>query len=129
MQCHIIFRLIPELVGVPVRPHVRRAGPYLLGPRLGHSPVKSIVQCLARRDDGSADHYMLKILTLGPDTSAETQDEQHGKMLLHTEHALLSLLEGERGVVKKHGFFTELCLHEDDLGRGRLVYNGRRTKR
>lgn len=29
--------------------HVRKAGPYLLGPKLGPSPVKSIVQCLARK--------------------------------------------------------------------------------
>lgn len=30
--------------------HVRKAGPYLLGPKLGPSPVKSIVQCLARKE-------------------------------------------------------------------------------
>lgn len=29
---------------------VRKAGPYLLGPKLGPSPVKSIVQCLARKE-------------------------------------------------------------------------------
>lgn len=29
---------------------LRRAGPYLLGPRLGSSPVRSIVQCLARKE-------------------------------------------------------------------------------
>ena len=59
----------------------------------------------------------------------ESQDEKHGKMLLHTEHSLLSLLEGEKGIVQKHDFFTELCLHEQDLGKGKIVYNGKRTRR
>ena len=54
---------LPELVGMPVSPHVRRAGHYLLGPRLGSSPVKSIVQCLARKE-GTEEYYMMKILTL-----------------------------------------------------------------
>lgn len=37
--------------GTPVpEKHVRKAGPYLLGPKLGPSPVKSIVQCLARKE-------------------------------------------------------------------------------
>ena len=38
------------------------------------------------------------------------QDEKQGKMLLHTEHSLLSLLSGMEGVVQKHDFFTEMCL-------------------
>jgi hypothetical protein len=43
---------------MPVAPHVRRAGPYLLGPKLGMSPVKSIVQCLARKE-GTDDFYQV----------------------------------------------------------------------
>jgi serine/threonine-protein kinase 40 len=39
---------------------VKRAGPYLLGPILGSSPVRSIVQCLARRD-GTDNFYTLKV--------------------------------------------------------------------
>ena len=50
-------------------------------------------------------------------------------MLLHTEHSLLSLLQGERGVVQKHDFFTEYCLHEENLGKGKYVYTGLKTKR
>jgi hypothetical protein len=47
--------------GTPVETRtVKRAGPYLLGPTLGSSPVKSIVQCLARRD-GTDDFYTLKV--------------------------------------------------------------------
>ncbi|KAH9643964.1 hypothetical protein HF086_004225 [Spodoptera exigua] len=37
--------------GTPVPDkYVRKAGPYLLGPKVGPSPVKSIVQCLARKE-------------------------------------------------------------------------------
>jgi hypothetical protein len=38
------------------------------------------------------------------------QDEKQGKMLLHTEHSLLSLLEGEPGVVQKHTSFVDTAL-------------------
>lgn len=38
--------------GSPVaKGQLRRAGPYVLGPRLGTSPVRSIVQCLARQEN------------------------------------------------------------------------------
>ena len=50
-------------------------------------------------------------------------------MLLHTEHSLLSLLEGMKGVIAKHDFYTELCLHEELNAQGQLVYNGVRTRR
>ena len=59
----------------------------------------------------------------------ETHDEKQGKMLLHTEHSLLSLLEGMKGVIAKHDFYTELCLHEELNAQGQLVYNGVRTRR
>ena len=39
---------------------LKRAGPYLLGPRLGTSPVRSIVQCLARKE-GTDDFFCLKV--------------------------------------------------------------------
>lgn len=35
------------------------------------------------------------------------QDERQGKMLLHTENSLLSLLEGESGVIQKHATFVD----------------------
>ncbi|XP_054753330.2 serine/threonine-protein kinase 40-like [Lytechinus pictus] len=84
---------------------LKRAGPYLLGPRLGTSPVRSIVQCLARKD-GSDDFYSLKILTLS-ESGRENQDERQGKMLLHTEYSLLSLLRDQEGVVHHHGLFQD----------------------
>lgn len=124
----------PRLAGMPVPPHVRRAGKYLLGPKLGVSPVKSIIQCLARLE-GTDEYYQLKLLTLstsGSDRSRlrdESQDEKQGKMLLHTEHSLLSLLSGMEGVVQKHDFFTEMCLIEENAGQGKMFYSGRKNRR
>lgn len=110
--------------GTPVETRmVKRAGPYLLGPTLGSSPVKSIVQCLARRD-GTDDFYTLKILTL-KDSDEETQDDRQGKMLLHTEYSLLSLLHEQDGVIHHHGFFKDSALEERQTAEGSLVYTGR----
>ncbi|XP_046688306.1 serine/threonine-protein kinase 40-like [Homalodisca vitripennis] len=97
------FSVPPEGTPVPTN-IVKRAGPFLLGPTLGNSPVKSIVQCLARQE-GTDDFYTLKILTLKGDGEVETQDERQGKMLLHTEYSLLSLLSNQEDVVHHHGFF------------------------
>jgi serine/threonine-protein kinase 40 len=38
----------------------KRAGPYLLGPKLGNSPVKSMIHCLARKE-GTNDYYTVKV--------------------------------------------------------------------
>ncbi|XP_034252924.1 probable serine/threonine-protein kinase MARK-A [Thrips palmi] len=105
---------------------VRRAGPYLLGPTLGNSPVDSIVQCLARKE-GTDNFYTIKILTLldGEKNEEREQDERQGKMLLHTEYSLLSLLKNEEGVVQHHDFFKDVALEEHvDRSKG-LVYTGR----
>lgn len=104
---------------------VRRAGPYLLGPTLGNSPVDSIVQCLARKE-GTDNFYTIKILTLhgGEKNADREQDERQGKMLLHTEYSLLSLLRNEEGVVQHHDFFKDIALEEHvDRSKG-LVYTG-----
>lgn len=84
---------------------LKRAGPYLLGPRLGNSPVRSIVQCLAKKE-GTDDFYSIKILTLS-DPGRESYDDKQGKMLLHTEYSLLSLLNDQDGVVHHHGLFKD----------------------
>ncbi|XP_062619662.1 uncharacterized protein LOC134281197 [Saccostrea cucullata] len=91
---------------------IKRAGPYLLGPRLGSSPVRSIVQCLARKEK-TDDFYTLKILTLEK-SGRETQDGKQGKMLLHTEYSLLSLLKDQEGVVHHHGLFKDEAWEERD---------------
>ena len=47
----------PDMVGVPVPPAAARlAGPYLLGPKIGASPVRCIVNCLGRRKDINAEY-------------------------------------------------------------------------
>ncbi|CAG9793594.1 unnamed protein product [Diatraea saccharalis] len=116
--------------GTPVpEKHVRKAGPYLLGPKLGPSPVKSIVQCLARKER-TDDFYQIKILTLRNDSQSETQDDRQGKMLLHTEYSLLSLLKDQDGVIHHHGLFKDYALEEvpNPCGSG-FVYTGRVRQR
>ncbi|CAG4954964.1 unnamed protein product [Parnassius apollo] len=109
--------------------HVRKAGPYLLGPKLGPSPVKSIVQCLARKEK-TDEFYQIKILTLRNEGQPETQDDRQGKMLLHTEYSLLSLLKDQDGVIHHHGLFKDHALEEipNPNGPG-FVYTGRVRQR
>ncbi|XP_039288111.1 serine/threonine-protein kinase 40 [Nilaparvata lugens] len=106
---------------------IKQAGPFLLGPTLGSSPVKSIVQCLARKKD-SDNFYTLKILTLKGEDE-ENQDDRQGKMLLHTEYSLLSLLHDQPNVVHHHGFFKDSALEERIGANGRTVYTGRVKQR
>lgn len=49
----------------------------------------------------------MQILTLEErgDQGIESQEERQGKMLLHTEFSLLSLLHTQDGVVHHHGLF------------------------
>lgn len=67
--------------GTPVNVKgLRRVGPYVLGQPLGNSPVKSIVQCLARVPESERDeYYAIKILTLPDDVVDETIDERQGR--------------------------------------------------
>jgi serine/threonine-protein kinase 40 len=97
---------------------LKRAGYFLLGPRLGNSPVRSIVQCLAKRD-GTDDFYCLKMLTI-EEPGRETQDDKQGKMLLHTEYSLLSLLHNQDGVVHHHGLFQDEFTEEISDSNGRI---------
>ncbi|XP_052757961.1 serine/threonine-protein kinase 40-like [Galleria mellonella] len=118
------------LAGTPVPDkYVRKAGPYLLGPKLGPSPVKSIVQCLARKER-TDDFYQVKILTLRNEGQPETQDDRQGKMLLHTEYSLLSLLTDQDGVIHHHGLFKDHALEEvpNPNGPG-FIYTGRVRQR
>ena len=113
---------VSRLAGTRVQPHVRRAGDFLIGPKLCGSPVKSITHFLGRRD-GTDKYYLLKILSLTIG-GRESQDERQGKMLLHTEYSLLSLLAGVKGVVQCHNTFMDNSLQEDE---GR--YTGKRIRR
>ncbi|CAG2101873.1 unnamed protein product [Medioppia subpectinata] len=98
---------------------VRRVGQYVLGMRLGNSPVRSIVQCLARRigDPQSDRFFAVKILTL-EDLYNESQDDRQGKMLLHTEYSLLSLLHDMNGVIHVYGLFKDEAMEEREVSAG-----------
>lgn len=52
--------------------------------------------------------YYLQILMLSNNSQNEKllQDERQGKMLLHTEFSLLSLLHNQSGVIQQHGMFS-----------------------
>ncbi|KAG7309058.1 hypothetical protein JYU34_004938 [Plutella xylostella] len=108
---------------------IRKAGPYLLGPKLGPSPVKSIVQCLARKEKTDK-FYQIKILTMRNEGQSETQDDRQGKMLLHTEYSLLSLLRDQDGVIHHHGLYKDHALEEvpNPSGPGH-IYTGRVRQR
>uniref|UniRef100_A0A6V7KUQ5 Serine/threonine-protein kinase 40 n=1 Tax=Bracon brevicornis TaxID=1563983 RepID=A0A6V7KUQ5_9HYME len=106
---------------------IKRAGPYILGPLIGTSPVKSIVQCLARKENTDK-YFTIKILTLKDKGVNETQDDRQGKMLLHAEYSLLSLLQNQDGVVHHHGFFKDSALGEKSTPNGR-VYTGKIKRR
>lgn len=104
----------------------RRAGPYLLGPRINTvttSPVRSIVQCLAKRD-GTDRFYAIKMLQF----DGQTQDDRQGRMLLHTEYALLSLLSDQLGVAHHHGLFMD-AYEEPVMDEERVVVGRREKKR
>lgn len=107
---------------------LRRAGPYLIGPLLGPSPVPTIIHCLARKD-ATDEFYNLKILTLKDDLRDETPEERQGKMLIHTEYSLLSLLHKQDGVVHHHGLFKDYSQEERISISGQLDYTGRIFKR
>ena len=46
-----------------------------------------------------------QILTLKDDLSEELPEDRQGKMLIHTEYSLLSMLRDQDGVIHHHGLF------------------------
>lgn len=86
------------------RNSLKCAGPYVLGPCIGTTPVKSITQCLARKMNTES-FYTLKLLTIS--NLSTPNDIKQGKMLIHTEYSLLSLLHDQDGVVHTHGLFQD----------------------
>lgn len=57
-----------------------------------------------------------QILTI-QNPQEESQEDRQGKMLLHTEYSLLSLLHDQDGVVHHHGIFKArppcLCVYKE----------------
>ncbi|KAK2706074.1 serine/threonine-protein kinase 40-like isoform X2 [Artemia franciscana] len=91
---------------------MNKVGPYILGPSLGPSPVKCISQYIAKHGESSK-FRTIKVMAL-KNLEDEVADDKQGKMLIHTEKSLLSLLRGERGVTQCHGLFQETV--ESDPG-------------
>lgn len=107
------------------RSSLKCAGPYVLGPSLARSPVKSIVQCLARCMN-TDDFFTIKLLTLSKSTNPNCQnDTKQGKMLIHTEYSLLSLLHSQEGVVHTHGLFQDEVIPENTTGAENLQPSSR----
>nr|XP_018669573.1 uncharacterized protein LOC100186101 [Ciona intestinalis] len=79
-----------------------RIGPFLIGPLLGNSPVKCISQYLVRKE-GTGKYFMAKVFT----ENQKPGETRSGKMLLHTEHSLLSLLSSHPGVIRQYGLFKD----------------------
>ncbi|UYV81851.1 hypothetical protein LAZ67_20002691, partial [Cordylochernes scorpioides] len=113
-------------------------------PNLGNSPVRSITQCIARRIN-TDDFYLMKddlteqqqtditwwpqVLTIQP-PELETQDDRQGKILMHTEYGLLTLLQDMPGVIRQHGLFKDKAWEErEDPITGRLYYTGNLRER
>ncbi|CAG2175212.1 unnamed protein product [Oppiella nova] len=63
------------------------------------------------------------------DSYGESQDDRQGKMLLHTEYSLLSLLHDMPGVIHHWGLFKDEALEEREVSGGQWVYTGNTKKR
>ena len=89
------------------------AGPFVVGRELtpvNAAPVKIIREYLGKRP-GSEEVVLLKILESKKSTYSRNSDVaeeiRQGKMLLHTEFTILSLLHGMQGVCRQHGLFKD----------------------
>lgn len=85
------------------RASLKCAGPYVLGPVAGYSPVKCIKQCIGRRM-ATQNFVLLKLLTM---KNNEDEDTRQGKMLLHNEYTLLSMLRDQTGVANVQNLLEE----------------------
>ncbi|GAB0095690.1 Serine/threonine-protein kinase 40 [Sergentomyia squamirostris] len=119
--------------GTPVnRKVMKRAGPYILGPKLGNGPVESIAQYLARKEN-TGDYYQLKILVLNanPGCVKSLEDEKQGKLLLHSEYQLLTMLQNEEGIIRSYELFSDIAFEEEPVpGKAsEFIYTGRLKRR
>jgi len=110
-----------------VSKYMKRAGPYLLGPKMGNSPVKCMNLCLARKEMTN-EFYNLKIVNLKKSPKEDTLDDQQGKILLHTEYTLLSYLKGQKGIVQQHGIFRDVADEELEID-GKIIKTGKKVSR
>lgn len=89
-----------------------QAGPFLIGKELtpvNAAPVKIIKEYLGKRP-GSDEVVLLKVLAAKKADYADSdkaEEIRQGKMLLHTEFSILSLLHGMPGICRHHGLFKD----------------------
>ena len=82
-------------------------GDYFIGPKVNFCshPVKEITECIAKQE-GSDECVVFKIVHC---VSGEERDHNsQGKVLLHNEHLILSLLQDKQGVIHHRGLFKYL---------------------
>ena len=82
-------------------------GDFFVGPvvpPVNATPVRNIVEYLAKRD-GSDTFATLKVLHVSQER--DTDEDRQGKLLLHNEHLVLSLIQDQPGVVHHQGFFKD----------------------
>ena len=82
---------------------------FFIGPPLAPinaTPVKNIQEYLAKRDN-SDEFVTLKVLTVSREGADDTTEDRQGKVLLHNEYQVLSLLQDHPGVIHHHGLFKE----------------------
>ena len=83
-------------------------GEFYVGPQIpavNAPPVRNIVEFLAKRDDSGDEFVTLKMLMLSKE--GEASEDGQGKVLLHNEHLILSLLQDQPGVIHHHGLFKD----------------------
>ncbi|XP_050077005.1 serine/threonine-protein kinase par-1-like [Anopheles maculipalpis] len=119
--------------GTPVeRKRCRKAGDFVIGYELGTSPGVPQTQYLARKQ-GSNEFYLLKILSFDPETEIVDKETLQGKVLLHNEFTLLSMLDDLDGVIHQHGFFSDYAFEERQIERDdgtvESIYTGRIRRR
>lgn len=91
---------------------LEQAGPFLIGKELtpvNAAPVKIIKEYLGKRP-GSDEVVLLKVLAAKKAdyaNSDKAEEIRQGKMLLHTEFTILSMLHGMPGICRHHGLFKD----------------------
>uniref|UniRef100_A0A182Y0F5 Serine/threonine-protein kinase 40 n=1 Tax=Anopheles stephensi TaxID=30069 RepID=A0A182Y0F5_ANOST len=124
---------IPRYGTLVERKRCRKAGDFVLGYELGTSPGVPQTQYLARKQ-GTNEFYLLKILSFDPETEIVDKETLQGKVLLHNEFTLLSMLDDLDGVIHQHGFFSDYAFEERQIERGndgtvQSIYTGRIRRR
>lgn len=92
----------------------------IVAPDWNHAPFHSLLEsfrlhyetinCWCLTDLRFACNYPIQILTLKDSVSDELPEDRQGKMLIHTEYSLLSLLHDQDGVIHHHGLFEVVNL-------------------